>query len=307
MAMPTNTPPTGERLDLSIDDLLAPLPHTDRLGGPGPFVINLSASSAPIALPEKSMAKDAYVFQVQRSDDGRLRYRLRLGPFSTEDEADRVLKSAREIYPSALTATADPDDLRAITARRAKSRLPSKSAPAKSTLPAKETLPAKPIAPQSSAEQKLRTAAEAQPALLESTQTVRPLTQLELEDLQAARWFVIQLSLSEQPVDPDTVPNLDIFTLYRLYSVSGLDQGRILHALRLGFFTEENAARAVANYLTAFYEQTSIQRVSAVERQRFTELPLEPRKDVGAAGKQAAIEITDERFVRERRSGPARK
>jgi hypothetical protein len=138
---------------------------------------------------------------------------------------------------------------------------------------------------------------------LESTQTVRALTQLELDDDQASRWFVIQLSLAEDAYDPDTVPNLDIFSVYRLYSVAGIDQGRIVHALRLGFFTEEIAAGAVASYLAAFYDKPTIKRVSSAERERFAEQSLEPRKDVGATGQHAAIEITSERFVRESRSG----
>jgi len=45
---------------------------------------------------------------------------LRLGPFDSEDEADAILKIVRDIYPGALTATADADDLRAIANLRAK-------------------------------------------------------------------------------------------------------------------------------------------------------------------------------------------
>jgi hypothetical protein len=138
---------------------------------------------------------------------------------------------------------------------------------------------------------------------LDATQTVRALTQLELEDSSASRWFAIQLSLAEDAFDPDTLPNLDIFSVYRLYSVAGIDQGRIMHALRLGFFTEEISAGAVASYLAAFYDKPTIKRVSSAERERFAEQSLEPRKDVGATGKHAAIEITSERFVREKRSG----
>jgi hypothetical protein len=140
---------------------------------------------------------------------------------------------------------------------------------------------------------------------LDATQTVRALTQLELEDDGASRWFVIQLSLAEDAFDPDTLPNLDIFSVYRLYTVAGIDQGRIMHALRLGFFTEEIAADAVASYLASFYDKPTIRRVSSAERERFAEQSLEPRKDVGATGKHAAIEITSERFVREKRSGQA--
>jgi hypothetical protein len=144
-------------------------------------------------------------------------------------------------------------------------------------------------------------------ASLETTQTVRALTQPELEDENASRWFAIQLSVSEEAFDPDTLPNLDIFSVYRLYSVAGIDQGRIMHALRLGFFTEEIAAGAVASYLTDFYDKPAIKRVSAAERERFAEQSLEPRKDVGATGKHAVIEITSERFVREKRNGAAAK
>jgi hypothetical protein len=138
--------------------------------------------------------------------------------------------------------------------------------------------------------------------ILDATQTVRALTQLELEDDHASHWFVIQLALAEDAFDPDAVPNLDIFSVYRLYSVAGIDQGRIVHALRLGFFSEEGAAGAVASYLAAYYDKPSIKRVSAAERERFADQRLQPRKEVGATGKHSVIEITSERFVRERRN-----
>ena len=44
--------------------------------------------------------------------------------------------------------------------------------------------------------------------------------------------------------------------------------------------------------------------MSAAERNRFADQGFEPRKDIGATGMHAVIEITDERFVRERRSTP---
>jgi hypothetical protein len=380
---------TGEIWHLTIDDLLAPLPEVTHLGGPGPFVINLSASTAPIDLPAKGIAgcEQAHMYQLQRTEDRRPRYRLRLGPFGSEDEADAILKIVRDIYPSALTATADADDLRAIATLRAKiGALPSPAekpsasiekapapvekppeklalapvslppapqvvpprpaaplappvptlsatpaAPAKPTAPtvpmlsATPAVPAMPMAPavptlSATPEQKVPVRAPtAIPTLnapvprqeeqlsklvpsLDATQTVRALTQLELEDNSASRWFVIQLSLAEDAFDPDTLPNLDIFSVYRLYTVAGIDQGRIMHALRLGFFTEEISAGAVASYLAAFYDKPTIKRVSSAERERFAEQSLEPRKDVGATGKHAAIEITSERFVREKRS-----
>jgi len=140
---------------------------------------------------------------------------------------------------------------------------------------------------------------------LESTQTIRALTPKELEDNEASRWFVIQLALADHAFDPDAVPNLDIFGEYRLYSVAGLDQGRVVHALRLGFFREEIGAVAVASYLAAFWDKPTIKRVSLAERERFAEQRVEARKDVGATGKHAVIEITDELVARRRRSSKA--
>jgi hypothetical protein len=137
---------------------------------------------------------------------------------------------------------------------------------------------------------------------LDSTQTVRALTPLELDDDEASHWFVIQLALADQAFDPDAVPNLDIFVEYRLYSVAGLDQGRAVHALRLGFFREEMAAVAVSSYLAAFWNEPAIKRVSLAERERFADQRVEARKDVGATGRHAAIEITDELVARRRRT-----
>jgi hypothetical protein len=87
--------------------------------------------------------------------------------------------------------------------------------------------------------------------------------------------------------------------------VAGIDEGRIMHALRLGFFSDEIAARAVASYLTAFYQSSTVTRVSAAERERFADHRFEARKDVGATGQHAAIEITSERVVRESRIATA--
>jgi len=136
---------------------------------------------------------------------------------------------------------------------------------------------------------------------IDSSQTVRALTHLELQENESSRWFVIQLSAGEEPVDPQTVPNLDIFGEYRLYCVAGIDQGRIVHALRLGFFTSDIAAAAVASYLGQYYDKPSIKRVSFAEKERFADQVLEPLKDVGASGKHAVIEITNERYIREKR------
>jgi SPOR domain len=424
-----------------------------RLGGVGPFVINLEASTAPMGVPAKSPAgsEQARLYRIQRVDDGRIRYRLRLGPFATEDEAEATLAKVRLEYPCALLVTAATDDLHAIALVRGKTHSgdspldtqatdvvpPSVvvdtrqsaapiTAAAPATVPAPAITAAAPViapaapvpapakavaavavatvpvpakalaiaaaapaiavaiaavapapaiavaivtmAPVLAPELKLELAPqrpvvsvasdiasmqalmaaidtgsnaapsnlttkpsilytvpaarrdELQPAApkvtarrddagagtsipsLESTQTLRPLTPLELGQHEAPRWFVVQLALSDDAFDPDALPHLDIFSLYRLYTVIGLDQGRLVHALRLGFFGEDVGARAVAGYLAAFYDAPIIKRVSVAERDRFADQRVEARKDVGATGRHLAIEITDELVVRGRRS-----
>jgi chemotaxis protein histidine kinase CheA len=479
MATPINAPRAGEIWHLSIEDLFQPVQEALRLGGNGPFVINLSASTAPISIPTKAFTacRDAHVYQIQVTEDGRTRYRLRLGPFLGEDEADAVLAEVRDTYPGALTATAGAADLRVIANMQAKAdaRQPVARAPAQKTaaekiaaiklaavepttegaeaeisigmawskphlvvppLPAPRAAAAEKAAAEKAAAEKAaaekaaaekaeaekaeaekaaaqkaaaekaameKAAAEkaamekaavekaavekaamekaamekaaAQKAAmekaaatlkaptekpmqvlrqsiasplkafakkmrpsaiipptrltslqhvvvatapvpaarevkkldeplddLESTQTMRALTATELEDTEASRWFVIQLAAADRAFDPDAVPNLDIFSEYRLYSVAGSDQGRIVHALRLGFFREEIAAVAVASYLGAFWDKPTIKRVSLAERERFADQRVEARKDVGATGMHAVIEITDELVARRRRA-----
>jgi hypothetical protein len=549
MATPINAPMAGEIWHLSIEDLFQQVTEAPRLGGDGPFVINLSVSTAPISIPTKAFdgCRDAHVYQIQVTEDGRTRYRLRLGPFVNEDQADAVLAEVRETYPGALTATAGAPDLRVIasmqpkaeskqpdlqrpvpssdpnpvvaenTESAAKTRAaklrpaeaeadisidiawptpelvvpplraapgvtvsvaprieskpaaappvdlppewalpdldvpvpkaavvgpvanaapvltevvapapkvppkaaapmpaPQAAAPAITPVPTavdapvlteavvpkpkpaavatqtaasapKTPAPATPsprapivaaplvrpaapiVAPRTAAPVNAASRAPAvvarasalraavpiskpakgsifaqaiasalkppaprrQPDLkppasgvaslrpvvvatapappprevkkldqplesLEHTQTVRALTAKELEDIESSRWFVIQLALADRAFDPDAVPNLDIFDEYRLYSVAGLDQGRVVHALRLGFFREEIGAVAVASYLAAYWDKPTIKRVSVAERERFANQKVEARKDVGASGTHAIIEITDE-------------
>src|SRR5580704_3342055 len=123
MATPINAPMAGEIWHLSIEDLFQPVQEAPRLGGDGPFVINLSVSTAPISVPTKAFTHsplDAHLYQIQVTEDGRTRYRLRLGPFASEDEADAILAEVRDTYPGALTATASGSDMRVIASMQAK-------------------------------------------------------------------------------------------------------------------------------------------------------------------------------------------
>ncbi len=118
---------------------------------------------------------------------------------------------------------------------------------------------------------------------LDSTQTIRALTSDELADESQDKWFSIQLVASDQPVNLDAMPRLDIFEAYRLYSVALAGSGKITHSLRIGFFREEVSAEAVCGYLKTFFNSPSVVRISIAEHARFKDPPAPkpaPKADV---------------------------
>jgi hypothetical protein len=159
----------------------------------------------------------------------------------------------------------------------------AQSAPPKPTV----TQPAikAPPTPNSGAAKPAGTAAQLTGKLpdLDSTQTIRALTSDELADDSKEKWFAIQLAISDQPVNLETMPRLDIFEAYRLYSVATAGSGKITHSLRLGFFREEISAEAVCGYLKTFFAAPTVVRISIAEHERFKEPPApkpQPKAEV---------------------------
>lgn len=128
---------------------------------------------------------------------------------------------------------------------------------------------------------------------LDSTQTIRALTSAELNDDSQEKCFAIQLVVSEQPVNLDAMPHLDIFEAYRLYSVANAGSGKILHSLRIGFFREEVSAEAVCGYLKTFFPSPSVLRISTAEQLRFKDAPVP--KAVAAKNDSKVIELNHAR------------
>lgn len=135
------------------------------------------------------------------------------------------------------------------------------------------------------------------PVGLDSTQTLRALTNAELSDAAPEKWFAIQLVASEQPANLDTMPHLDIFEAYRLYSVALAAEGRITHSLRLGFFKEDVSAEAVCGYLKTFFPAPVVLRVSLAEQLRFKDAP-QPRRPSAEEARSNVIELNDARAGR---------
>jgi hypothetical protein len=126
------------------------------------------------------------------------------------------------------------------------------------------------------------------PVLIDSTQTLRILTETELADTDAPAWFAVQVAVSEQPINLDAMPKLDIFKAFRLYSIAQTRQGQIEHSLRLGFFRESVSAEAVSGYLKTFFSTPEVLRISAAEQSRFADPPAPPVLN-DSAGKSARV------------------
>ena len=381
------------------------------------FVINLCASMTPMpAVPKNLKGFEKYkLYQVSRQEDGRRRFRLRLGFFTSEADAEWVLNSVRGLYPAAFTGCVNAEDLRytgdaipsttpsvspaaapvptaslisqpvvtpkpsvtvtpapvkaapapvkanvvkpsaatAVAATPATNNKPvvapapakpspalTASIPDPTPQPAANTqsygqpfhvgrgvelpemdleltdeheilsAPAKPapapVAPQvkqpaaatarnaaaassaasrpapaniPSSDGPIRSASIISPPkvvddyvpILDTTLTIRTLTKAEAEDPNRPKWFAVQLAISEQPINLDTMPKLDIFAAYTLYCVATMEGNTIKHALRLGFFRENVSAEAVMGYLKAFFNQPSINQISTAEFERFSE------------------------------------
>jgi hypothetical protein len=134
---------------------------------------------------------------------------------------------------------------------------------------------------------------------LDSTQTIRALTSAELNDDSQEKWFAIQLAVSEQPLNLDAMPHLDIFEAYRLYSVANAGSGKIIYSLRLGFFREAVSAEAVSGYLKTFFGTPSVIRISTAEHLRFKDAPAP--KTVAASSAAQEAKVIDLSHARDRK------
>ena len=106
---------------------------------------------------------------------------------------------------------------------------------------------------------------------LDSTQTVRALSSTELNDPAQRKWFVVQLVTSEQPINLDMMPRLEVFASHRLYVIEARHGAKSVYGLRLGFFEDEVAVNAISGYLRTFFGSPSVMRVSAAEQARFAQ------------------------------------
>jgi hypothetical protein len=125
---------------------------------------------------------------------------------------------------------------------------------------------------------------------IDSTQTLRAFTLSELHDPSQKRWFVVQLVVSDRPINIEMLPRLEVLAAYRLYSVAARRGAATCYGLRLGFFDREQSAQTICEQLKTFFRSPSVVRVSAAERARF-EPPAESPTQMAAPSSGKVIDF----------------
>ena len=101
----------------SIDNLVstAGTSLSPKAASPPRFVVNLCASTTPVGLVQPTHAglKRFTFFVSRRLEEGRERFRLHMGYFESQEEAENMLDLVRDVYPAAWAGVAPGIKLRA--------------------------------------------------------------------------------------------------------------------------------------------------------------------------------------------------
>src|SRR3984957_11418645 len=112
----------------------------------GPFVLNLCSSTTPMALAQTDLAelKRFTFFVSRRFEEGRERFRLHMGYFTTLAEAEEWLNVVREIYPGAWAGDAPGKKLRERAVAAAAAQAQHAAGPPPPVVPTARQAPAAP-------------------------------------------------------------------------------------------------------------------------------------------------------------------
>jgi hypothetical protein len=174
--------------------------------------------------------------------------------------------TARTTSPaaSAKRAPVPPFDQRSNVREVLKSLDESGGKTTKPRSPAASPAPAAPPAPTASPAPAAR-----KPGALPESQVLHLLEEKRGDPLNTTSTpaaFSVQLQWSVQAIDLARVPQLAIFGAYTLYTVEGSREGRRWYGLRLGFFSDANSAKQVAQYVRSEFSSVAVVPVSLKER-----------------------------------------
>ena len=159
------------------------------------FVINLCASTSPMALSHPNSPElKRYTFFVSRQrEDGRERFRLHMGYFASQEEAEALLSAIRDVYPAAWAGPAPAGG----AGRRGRAATVPAPAPAPALAQVQAAAPLKNVEPPKVVESPTPVAAEPAPV-------GQPPKEIQLDDMSNVRRVLASLD-DTVPFD-DTVP-----------------------------------------------------------------------------------------------------
>jgi hypothetical protein len=270
-------------------------------------VITLASSVAPLSLRAPTSPKLAglAVFRSRSVEDGRERFRVHIGYFASEAEAEKALPIVRESYPAAIVSVAPQSSMGSLDdtamARFSILRPAEKPAVTPATPAARAAAPVSLAPPPSPHAPAARAAVAPAPpravpkavpapvahssslldgpmskAFSETTQAPPVLTAADavaaqpLAELGAreAQHYAVQLIWSRGAIDLNAIPVLAIFSGYLLYAVETEPGARRFFGVRLGFYADALSARLVAQYVRSEFKGVAVVPVSQREMTR---------------------------------------
>ncbi len=252
------------------------------------LAITLCSSNAPIPMPvlTDDRLRGFALFKSRRREEGRERFRLHLGYFQTNAEAERALALVRPSWPRAMIA-AVPDAPLGSLDNTAMTRFTIVQPPAEVVadpepppvmMASVTVLPVTPKAVPRTVLPVLQDIAPRpqpvpRPAHLSAPAPVP--TAIEPVDVASTRpahqRYAVQLAFGREPIDLASLPDLAIYQGYLLYAIETEPGGRRLYGVRLGFYDDVLSARLVAQYVRSEFHSVTIVPVSDREIARATE------------------------------------
>jgi hypothetical protein len=238
-----------------------PVPAPEPAPEPAAAVAAAPASVAPPVAPAPKPAAPKTAAAVAPKRNASL-------PFDQRSNVREILKSldeaAREATaPAATPITPAPKPM--APAPKAAAPVPKPvAAAAKPAAPSAKPAAAVPATPVIPAGPAVR-----QAGVLPDSKVLHLLEQKQGDPLNTTSTpaaFSVQLQWSVQPIDLARVPPLAIFGAYTLYTVEGSREGRRWFGLRLGFFSDANSAKQVAQYVRSEFSSVAVVPVSLKER-----------------------------------------
>ncbi len=254
-------------------------------------MLSLCRLSAPVTIraPVSAQLRRFRFFTSRsRHPDGSERLQLHMGYFASLAEAEKWAQALRSRYPEVAAVRVPAQLLQqrnsGVPVLRGQSSVPQPpSTPAAHSPLDAETLTDTQVlrvleARQPTAGQAVKKDPVGGISLLapDDTHKRRALKQAVAQGAPVS--FAVQLLCSEAHINLANVPALSVFRAYTLYKVTATREGRSLHCLRAGFFSDAISAKQLAYYVKAHFPAVAVLPVTEPELSQATETAIDPSR-----------------------------